>query len=565
MGRVVGLVRRVGHRLARPIRDVFPSLYAAPFERQRLPELRGRPIDFGPVTLLSEEPPIFLSGMPYDEFLGIAPSFARRYGNAKAGFFVYPTWSIESEEKAKYISYLAQRHERSYPNHLLRFICNTERETELLNRFGQAALFLNHKFTVSEEVFRPLDDVPVSFDALYNARFVAGKRHELAAAIDNVAYVTYAEPQQTRQDDFRRRWAETAARNPRHVLLNPLEHGLPVTLSHAEVNQALATAATGLLLSEVEGASYAAVEYMLAGLPVVSTPSQGGRDVFFDPDYCAVVEPDPRAIRDAVAGLKARNIPRHEIRARTLKRIRPERQRFLDLVDGMREELGERRRFAAGTWPFAAVSGVPWNGFKHHLAAMEKAQRRALAAEFGLDAESVDDVQLTATELRPVLQALQARPGASLLVFGCGHDSELWERMNSGGTTTFLEDDPDWAVAVQSKLATSAVHVVNYGTRLSDWRQLLRRPAKLEMDLPAEVTGRKWDVILVDAPAGHTDDCPGRMKSIYAASRLVAPGGMIFLHDVERPAEAAYAARYLKHGRVVVDVRARAVLKGYEF
>lgn len=565
MRRVVGLVKRAGHSLARPIRNTFPSLYAAPFERQRLPELQGRPIDFGPAILLSENPPIFLSGMPYDEFLGIAPTFARRYGNAKAGFIVYPTWSIESEEKARYISYLASRHERLYPNHRLRFICNTQRETELLNRFGRPALFLNHKFTVSEEVFRPLDDVSVTFDAIYNARFVAGKRHELAAGINNVAYVTYAEPQQTRQDDFRRLWAETAARNPGHVLLNPLKHGLPETLSHAEVNQCLAKATTGLLLSEVEGASYAAVEYMLAGLSVVSTPSQGGRDVFFDPDYCAVVEPDPRTIRDAVAGLKARNIPRHEIRARTLKRIEPERRRFLDLVDGMREELGERRRFVANTWPFAAVSGVPWNGFKHHIAAMEQAQRRAFAGEIGMDPQSLDDVQLTVTELRPIVQALRARPGASLLVFGCGNDSQLWERLNSGGTTTFLEDDPDWASTVQSKLAASAVHLVTYGTRLSDWSRLLPRPEALEMDLPADVTGRKWDIILVDGPAGHKDDCPGRMKSIYAASRLVAPGGMIFLHDAERPAEAAYADRYLKRGRVVVDVRARAGLKGYEF
>lgn len=150
-------------------------------------------------------------------------------------------------------------------------------------------------------------------------------------------------------------------------------------------------------------------------------------------------------------------------------------------------------------------------------------------------------------------------------VFGCGNDSQLWERLNSGGTTTFLEDDPDWASTVQSKLAASPVHLVTYGTRLSDWSRLLPRPEALEMDLPADVTGRKWDIILVDGPAGHKDDCPGRMKSIYAASRLVTPGGMIFLHDAERPAEAAYADRYLKRGRVVVDVRARAGLKGYEF
>jgi glycosyltransferase involved in cell wall biosynthesis len=49
------------------------------------------------------------------------------------------------------------------------------------------------------------------------------------------------------------------------------------------VNQGLARAVVGLCLSTVEGSNYASMEYMLAGLPIVSTPSIGGREVYFDP------------------------------------------------------------------------------------------------------------------------------------------------------------------------------------------------------------------------------------------------------------------------------------------
>ena len=35
------------------------------------------------------------------------------------------------------------------------------------------------------------------------------------------------------------------------------------------------------------------------------------------------------------------------------------------------------------------------------------------------------------------------------------------------------------------------------------------------------------------------------MKAIYMASRLVAPGGCVFVHDCERLPERTYAARYL--------------------
>ncbi|WP_428031321.1 glycosyltransferase [Ancylobacter sp.] len=370
----VALTGRVGRGLARRLRRLLPSPNASPFEGERLPELRGKPIPFGPVRLLSANPPIFLSGMPYDEFLGIAPSFAARYGDAKAGFIVYPTWSVESVEKAKYIAYSVARHVRQYSNHRFTYICNTQGEADLLNRFGQKALFLNHKFTVSEDIFRPLEGANAEFDAIYNARFVAGKRHELAAEIDRVAYVTYAEPQESRQIEFRTLWNDTLERNPRHALLNKLERGLPVALTHAEVNEAQNRASVGLILSQIEGASYATVEYMLAGLPVVSTRSIGGRDVFFDDAYCAVVDADPRAVRDAVAALKARNIPREFIRAQTLKRIEPDRRRFLNLVDTLLEDLDESPRFQGVAWPFSSQSGVPWDGFKHHLAAFERAR-----------------------------------------------------------------------------------------------------------------------------------------------------------------------------------------------
>lgn len=144
------------------------------FEAERLPELRGRPIEFGPVRILSTDPPIFLSGIPYDEFLGVARAFGERYGNVRAGFIVYPTWSIEDRRKAMAIRQSFLAHTKRYPRHTIRYICNTPGEARMLEEHGQRAEFLNHKFTVSEHIFRPLPEAAVEFDAIYNARFVAG-------------------------------------------------------------------------------------------------------------------------------------------------------------------------------------------------------------------------------------------------------------------------------------------------------------------------------------------------------------------------------------------------------
>jgi hypothetical protein len=72
-------------------------------------------------------------------------------------------------------------------------------------------------------------------------------------------------------------------------------------------------------------------------------------------------------VRDAVAALRARNIPRDVVRARALAKIEPERERFLALIDDMVGELGGKRRYSGGAWPLGDTSGVPWLPFEAHL------------------------------------------------------------------------------------------------------------------------------------------------------------------------------------------------------
>ena len=119
---------------------------------------------------------------------------------------------------------------------------------------------------------------------------------------------------------------------PSHSFLNPIEGERFRPLAPAEVNVVLNRARVGLCLSAAEGAMFASMEYMLAGLPVVSTPNLGGRDFFFDPDYCLTVPANAGAVRAAVESLVARNIPASYIRSRTLARAERERGHFIELL-----------------------------------------------------------------------------------------------------------------------------------------------------------------------------------------------------------------------------------------
>lgn len=104
---------------------------------------------------------------------------------------------------------------------------------------------------------------------------------------------------------------------------------------------------------------FASTEYLLSGLPIVSTPSTGGRHVYYDDEYCWIVPPDPRSVANAVYALKAKAIPRTYIREKTLSRIETDRARFLDLINSILEESGSARRLAM-PWPFKKSVTRKW-------------------------------------------------------------------------------------------------------------------------------------------------------------------------------------------------------------
>ena len=216
----------------------------------------GDRVGYGPGSLISVDPPIFLSGLAFKEYLGIARAFGRRFGNRPAAFVLYPTWTIASKEQAALVIAAANRHLDKYPDHHLVFICNTGEERDRLLEGGLTAMVPNKNFLVSERNFRPLPAVEIEFDAIYNARFDPLKRHYLAAEIEILAYLSYDDPANTThsRQEQRELFLDLMARHPNHVLLNPMDDGLPVRLGADDVNAALNRAAVGLCLSQMEGA-----------------------------------------------------------------------------------------------------------------------------------------------------------------------------------------------------------------------------------------------------------------------------------------------------------------------
>ena len=320
----------------------------------------GEHVGYTASAVLHARPLISFSGISNDLSLGLASIAGDRLSGRDAWFLLSPTWAVEWEGGASEYRRRAILHRARCPNHRLIFVVNSQKNADELRAAGEAAFFFNKTASVPESIFRPLPNATREFDAIYNAQLRPWKRHELAMAIERCAFVFHRGGVGIEIAEGEQRILRRHRPLPGHVFLNAFDPaGVPIRFSPDKVNAALNRACVGLCLSEIEGAMFAGTEYLLAGLSIVTTPSDGGRDGYFDPDYCLTVVPDPAAVAAAVQALKDRQIPRDHIRARTLQRIEADRRRFQGFLNDLLAETGSARRLD-GPWPFAKRVTMEW-------------------------------------------------------------------------------------------------------------------------------------------------------------------------------------------------------------
>jgi len=208
------------------------------------------------------------------------------------------------------------------PKHRLLVLTNTYKEQQDLTAAGVECLFAPHNQFVSPEAFYP--QAPIAgreFAAVYNAAFLPYKRHELLQGVPNILLVGRA-------------FTPEAANRVRELVPHPqiANEAFPAGtwLTPEQINTCYNRAACGLALSGIEGAMFASVEYLLAGLPVVTTLNLGGRDYYFDGRFVQHVPENPAAVQTAIQTFVREQLPPEFIRAETLRKIMQSRERFAE-------------------------------------------------------------------------------------------------------------------------------------------------------------------------------------------------------------------------------------------
>lgn len=254
------------------------------------------------------------------------------FGSRRGVHFLKPTWTMETTD-LKPLADTIRRAEDCNPGHWFAALHVSDREAQKYREVGIRSLPGNPNLFCNEVHFsgtvEPHPQIPDT-DAIYIARLATWKQHELAAGLTRPLFV-YGDPV---DDDERAQFGKLKGLFPAEGFVNHrLGGGTFHYLGRQELASVLARSGVALALSREEGCMRSSVESLLAGLPIVSVPSIGGRDQLFTPDTALIVEPTAEAVRAGVAEMLSRRLTRAEVRRATLDQVRESRVRFLEAAN----------------------------------------------------------------------------------------------------------------------------------------------------------------------------------------------------------------------------------------
>jgi glycosyltransferase involved in cell wall biosynthesis len=274
-----------------------------------------------PVTISKRAPSaglgLGLSGLCPDQFAG-GPSF----------HILTLAWSHENAGLCEGLrdELLAMQNRLPLARYLV--LASTAHEAAMLREHGITTLHANVLCLADTERYVPTEAPrdEARFDAVYVAGFQKYKRHGLAAKIPKLLLV-YWEPDFVQTITMRQTLPEAVFAN------HDAGDGSYRFMDGSDYSAQLGRASVGLCLSAEEGPMRASIEYMLCGLPVVTTEAKGGRLEMLSGPYQTIVPPEPEAIAEAVRAYCSAPPDPSAVREAILNKIMEERRKLLEGVN----------------------------------------------------------------------------------------------------------------------------------------------------------------------------------------------------------------------------------------
>ena len=203
-------------------------------------------------------------------------------------------------------------------------LANSPHDVQEARALGFRAKFINHNCWLDDSLFCPRPEIAKDLDAVLVSSPLPVKRPELSSEVRSKAVITYAPYSDELKEQINCSVYYEA-------------------LTHEEVAKLINRARVGLCLSAREGACYASGEYLLSGLPVVTTPSEGGREQWYTPNNHKLCHPTPESVAQTVKDALDAGFESARIRNEHLEKSRQFRNSFVKLTARLGQEVGLER------------------------------------------------------------------------------------------------------------------------------------------------------------------------------------------------------------------------------
>ncbi len=218
-----------------------------------------------------------------------------------------------------------------YPKTKYIFLSNSIKENEFFMENNLKSIFCNQNAFIDEKRYKIKPKTKKKYDAIYLARITPFKRHELATKVKNLLLI----------GSFTQKEEE----HYQHIMKILSDAKWIEKVLSYKVSQYMNQAKVGLCLSSIEGAMFVSAEYLLSGIPIVSTKSVGGRDALFNSGFVKIVKNNPEAVASGVEEMIKNNIDPEYIRSETIKKMIEHREKFISLIQEIYDEEIINRKF----------------------------------------------------------------------------------------------------------------------------------------------------------------------------------------------------------------------------
>lgn len=173
--------------------------------------------------------------------------------------------------------------------HNIIWLCNNLDHMLYACEYGFDFILCNQNAFINITNFNIIENQTKVYDLVLNTRPVTIKNTHIAKDIDKLAII--------KGYDFNQKlYYDLYQLNPLYINNNRLEPN--------EVNNIMNQSICGGIFSLQEGACYSSSEYILSGIPVISTHSKGGREIWYNIYNSIIIDLNTESLKIAISYIK---------------------------------------------------------------------------------------------------------------------------------------------------------------------------------------------------------------------------------------------------------------------